>query len=539
VLEKLECRSMLSVVSGASSPGLAFSDVLAAAPPNPQIAVGPSQIVEMVNNGIAIYSKSGALLAKATLRDALAGLSPGPLLVNPQVTYDDIAGRFVIAVLDIDPATQNSQLDLLITRGSDLTQGISEVHKIDLDQTIDFNNVLFYGSSVRMGWNYDSYVFSFSMTAYPNQFIGGVLPVPQIVTIQKSSLLDGNLATLNVFREFNRTTYPTQADPAGPTFLLNAAPVVMHGSGPGDPMLFVKDFVQGHQDQGFPFPPPPTYTLDRVDLYTAANLLSDAPTFTQIGSQTLSSQLGGDPATPPATQPDGSLLKSGDTHIANAVVRNNHLVFALNVDDGSGGGGPAVAWSDWDLATLGSGLVYQTGVINPANAYAFDPAIDIALNGDIGITYLQSGPNEFLSAYITGRSAGDPANTLQTPRLLKAGEAIYKSIFDMVPHLIVVNGNQTISLDPPLGYPVGQFGGVAVDPVNGSFWAANEYATAASAVPQALSNWGTWIGNFAITPAAQASPAPQAKVTSLILAKSMPLSRSPIRSAKRVIDLVE
>jgi hypothetical protein len=299
-------------------------------------------------------------------------------------------------------------------------------------------------------------------------------------------------------------------------------------------MQFVVNYVEAHQDQGFPFPPPPTYRLRGVQLYSAANLLSNNPVFAFLGEQSIDSDLGGDPALPPAPQPGGSFLKVGDTRISNAVSRNGHLVFALNVDDGSGGGGPAVAWSEWDLSSLGTetGLVYQTGIINPANAYAFDPGIDLAPNGDIGITYLETGPNEFLSAYITGRSAGDPANTLQTPRLLKAGEAIYRSIFDMAPHLITVNGNLAISLDPPLGYPVGQFGGIAVDPSNGSFWAANEYATATSSGLQSLANWGTWIGNFALSPSQQ--------LTSLSLPQlGTSPARAPVRAARRLIELVE
>src|SRR5439155_16386114 len=51
--------------------------------------------------------------------------------------------------------------------------------------------------------------------------------------------------------------------------------------------------------------------------------------------------------------------------------------------------------------------------------------------------------------------------------------------------------------------PAGDYSGISVDPTNGTaFWAANQYATAASAI-----NWGTWISNFAISnPGSMANP---------------------------------
>ena len=38
-----------------------------------------------------------------------------------------------------------------------------------------------------------------------------------------------------------------------------------------------------------------------------------------------------------------------------------------------------------------------------------------------------------------------------------------------------------------------------VDPSNGSFWAANEYATRRFSDYQSLANWGTWIANAVVT----------------------------------------
>jgi hypothetical protein len=83
--------------------------------------------------------------------------------------------------------------------------------------------------------------------------------------------------------------------------------------------------------------------------------------------------------------------------------------------------------------------------------------------------------------YITGRKLSDAPGVMQTPVLVKAGEESLRSpdFFD----------------PPPLR--VGDYSGIAIDPRDGTFWAANEYA---KVVPELLPYvpWGTWIANFSI-----------------------------------------
>src|SRR5262249_29726985 len=79
--------------------------------------------------------------------------------------------------------------------------------------------------------------------------------------------------------------------------------------------------------------------------------------------------------------------------------------------------------------------------------------------------YSQSSSSQFWSMYVTGRAPSDPLGTMQTPILAKAGLA-----------------NSTDSR-------AGDYSFLNVDPVDGSFWAANEYGS---------SNpfWSTWIAHF-------------------------------------------
>jgi hypothetical protein len=118
------------------------------------------------------------------------------------------------------------------------------------------------------------------------------------------------------------------------------------------------------------------------------------------------------------------------------------------------------------------------------------------------MTFMESSANEFMSMYVTGQRAGDPPGTMQAPVLVKVGEDPLR--------LFVPIG------EIPGPHRAGDYSGIAVDPVDGTFWAANEYATAALSPELPISNnWGTWIANFSITDGG-ASPSAAASEESLV-----------------------
>jgi hypothetical protein len=116
----------------------------------------------------------------------------------------------------------------------------------------------------------------------------------------------------------------------------------------------------------------------------------------------------------------------------------------------------------------------------------FMPSINIAPNGDLGLTYLESSASKYLSMYLTGQKAGAAAGTLQASIVAKAGEATLR----------------VFRASGELGAPLrtGDYSGVAIDPADGSFWAANEYTTSTPPPPPGTrgANWGTWIAQFTL-----------------------------------------
>src|SRR5579859_2861644 len=67
-----------------------------AAPPDPNAAVGPNNVVEYVNdNSISIYNKSGGFISQIFM-DSFFGTTTGG---DGHVIYDEISGRFALEIL--------------------------------------------------------------------------------------------------------------------------------------------------------------------------------------------------------------------------------------------------------------------------------------------------------------------------------------------------------------------------------------------------------------------------------------------------------
>jgi hypothetical protein len=90
------------------------------------------------------------------------------------------------------------------------------------------------------------------------------------------------------------------------------------------------------------------------------------------------------------------------------------------------------------------------------------------------MTYMQSSTTTAMSMFANGRSPNNPLGTMPNSTLIRAGARTYAD-FGGAP------------------FRIGDYSATAVDPVNGTFWVANEWAT-----PAATNNWGTWIANVRV-----------------------------------------
>jgi autotransporter-associated beta strand protein len=443
-VECLEDRRLLTVNLQLGLAGLNTNDAGGIIePPDTIAAAGPTAVVELVNSNIAFYSKSnGSQLFSEGLDVFFSSVDPTPFLLSDvSVTYDEQAGRFFVSSMDIDFNNLVSNFDFAVSNDSNPLDGFSEMHRINTTEISQRTGETLFTDFPRLGWNADAYVVSFNMFGFQTQNQYNT----QLLTIQKSTVLDKNPATLTYY----------QVDRPLPNSTL--VPATMHGSAAGGPMWFVEE--KGLEQDG-------SYADLRVVKMT--NVLSGSPTFTDyyvpVAAYTI---------TPFPSDTVGSVSTALDTRILNLDWRNNQMVAAQNVGVTSDTDVHA-RW--YEIATGGTApSLVQQGTLNPgAGIDTYMPSVALGTDGSIGMTYIESSSSQDMSMYVTGRLASDPAGTMQAGVEAKAGEQNYQ------------------------GTRIGDFSGITVDPSTGTtYWAANEYAI--STTDPSLPNWGTWIANFQLS----------------------------------------
>src|SRR5260221_7868447 len=93
-VERLEVRTVPTVTLSGGFTGMNNTGWT---PPDTNLAVGPSQVVETVNESLAIFDKAtGTRLSQQTLTSLFAGFDAGSGPFDPSGIYDEQARRFVI-----------------------------------------------------------------------------------------------------------------------------------------------------------------------------------------------------------------------------------------------------------------------------------------------------------------------------------------------------------------------------------------------------------------------------------------------------------
>jgi hypothetical protein len=426
-------------------------------PPDDMVAVGPAHVVETVNTTLGIYDKAGNLLSKQSLQTFFAPLDPAGFtadLGDPGVSYDEQAGRFVIGVLDFG----TDAFDLAVSNTSDPTGGW-EKQQISLKEKAPQG--FYQADFTRIGWNKDSYVADFNMYA-PSGAYSHVL----VVGVQKASVTGGNSATLVDFL----------ADrPGNGNFTL--VPATMHDDKTGGQMWFVQE--GGFNNFG--------KTADVAKMtYSWTNAGVTGPKFNDNSINLPAAARYGAPpfVTQPGDSPGGGSIDAGDSRFLSVVWHGGRLLATQTVGESYN-----LAHARWyEFSTAGRPTLRQWGDVPPglAGSNTFYPSVEVAPDGSLGLTFMESSPAEPMSVYLAGQSAADPLNSLQL----------------LLPAAKTGAGRYTETFGRP--YRAGDFSGVGLDPGTGTFWAVNEYANAA-----ASNNWGTWVTNFTVSPGSPATaPAP-------------------------------
>lgn len=478
-------------------------------PPEPEVAVGPTSILQTSNFSFNAYDpnlvtftpniqltdRDGMPITPITdlktffapalplppLSLGLQSLSYVDLFVDPNATYDTLAERFVFICFEnvynpLDPTNEagfyppDSVLHIAVSKTStpqSLTAAdwtfTTTPNFIPATPTSD----ALFGDFPRLGFNADVWAVTINMTPMDDLEIGH-LPSPTDGRGVQLTIIDKSDPTLNT----TYITYPVPRPIGSPNENASLVPARMRDAKPGDPLWLVEEKDYGNVNLN-----------NELYVVKATNLLSTTPVF-EFNAVTVDSYVL--PCDPPkalcleAKQPGGNTIGANDTSMLSVDYRGGWLVAAHNVALGlnpSNPHQPNARWYEFNVST-GVPELFQQGTIVPGPGVStYFPVIAIAGNGDIGMTYLQSSASERMSIYVTGRTASDPLGTMQPAKRVKRSEAPWTPT------------------NPD--YRAGDYSGINPDPLwANTFWVAGEYGR--RRVRGEQNNWSTWVGAFTI-----------------------------------------
>ncbi|MBI3839599.1 MAG: hypothetical protein HY288_16890 [Planctomycetia bacterium] len=387
------------------------------APPDNAAAVGPNQIVQLINGAYAVYDKTTGIrtqLISDQLFWTLAGYDPGPGLstFNARILYDPTVNRWIAAEL----TGENTLNNVLLARSD--TSNPSGTWKAVSFSGSTADNPLFADFTM-LGLDANGvYVSTYNFTSRT-----GISDSFSAFSIPKADLL-ANTPTLNNLSRFDS--------------VLSALSHPIVDFGPAKvaaPLLGISQAASATV----------LYRTDLMGTSAAGATMSDPPIGINVNSYS---------NPPKASQPDGTrVISTIDDRFTGHVYQVGHVIYAAQaVKVGANAG---IGWLKIDATT---NQVIQQGILSDPSFDYFQPSINANANGDIVIGFTRSGLDAGgnLSDFaVVGHTIGN-STTFGTPFLLKASPVgNYHTINDRW----------------------GDYTSTVVDPSNPNvFWTFQEYA---------------------------------------------------------------
>ncbi len=468
-IEALEDRRLL-VVSILNGGGLGYAGNFDGSdPPDTCGAAGPSSYIEAINGTITIFTKAtGATLQTHGINDFFYNpaigneslISAGSCgTCDSTIIFDNLMGgngRFIIGDIDIegDATTNASQYIFAVSKSNNpATLTTADWNFYHLTTTEGAGGTATWSDYPgNPGYNADAVVVTFNMAQF-NVGAGKSLLTgnAQIVSINAADLANGvSQASLRFFRN----------DITGSN---NYRPTTMHDSVAGDPMWLIHN-----PDDG-----------SNIQVVKMGNVLSNAAT--GLTTPTTLPIPAPDHYTPLAISPknpDGTELLGDDDVVGNSnssssiddrimkAAEFNNIIVTTHIAQVSGTEIDA-QWYAIDVSTGTPAFQLLGGIANVgrvgfgANSYNYYPGIDINSAGQIGLSFIESdtvggaansATKGFPSTFVAARTAAELAGTMEAS-------------------VLVPNGTGTGNITDRAG----DFSGMNIDPVNGTFWADNQF----------------------------------------------------------------
>jgi len=420
---------------------LALPDNNTSIPPDTHGAVGPNHLMVTLNTQVRVQTKAGGTMTTVSLNGFWSSVNGGSGSFDPRVAYDQMANRWIVTACD-DPQAASSGLLVGVSQTGDPT-GLWNLYKFDADAT----NTLWH--------DYPSVGFTKDwIVVQVNAFTiaGNTFSESHVFAFDKANLYSGGAGLHTLFKLTGIGSTQVPAVTYDST-LATAFLVSTWNSGAGALRIFTITGPVG------------------TETFTPSNFVVSPQTWNPSG-----------PDAPQAGLPD--LIRTNDARMQNVIFRNGALWAAQTVFPNSGPARASVQW--WQFLPSGS-ILQRARIDDPAGNvfYAF-PSIAVSVNEDVLVGYSRFSATQFASADYSFRFRNDPANTLQSDLVFKAGEGAYEKYFTGV-----VNR-------------WGDYSNTVVDPANDrDLWTIQEYAATPVGFPPPPPNtgrWGTWWARVATTP---------------------------------------
>lgn len=453
-------------------------------PPDPIGAVGPSQVVNVVNTSIEWYTKTGTNQNSQSLSSFFSSLSPLTHTYDPKVIYDQYADRFVVVTLEVTDIaggdTANTSRIMLAVSDNNDPNGTWYYHAINSkliaggDTTwADYPGFAIDDEAVYITNN----MYTFDSSLYRANFLWIVDK-----GLGSGGFYDGGSASVTQYDPYSAVGLPQWAQ--------TTQPAHMFGTGPSGVGTFLVSYG------GLTEAPPGS--TEFVQIIRVDNPLtpSFSHQFVNVGDIENAAAFPL-PDAPQMTSPEE--IEVGDRRALHAVWRDNSLWATTTILPGSGPDLNQTTAHWWELNTtnLNTITVADQGNVGGEDVFpgtfTFYPSIAANMNGDMGIGFAACGQNIFPGAYYTWRKAGDPAGTVQPTQTLRAGVDYYYRAFGGARNRW------------------GDYSGMSVDPSDDvTFWVYNEYAMTRGSViaqwPTEDGRWATAWGSFTAGPVSVDDP---------------------------------
>jgi len=436
-------------------------------PPDVNGRVGSTQYVQWNNTSFAVFDKTTGTLqygpaAGNTLFQALGGLCASHNDGDPVVSYDILAGRWVLSQFVVGGGqTDFSHQCFAVSATSDAT---GEYYLYDF-QTDPVNFVDYPHTGVWPdGYYMSTHVFN----------PGGTFTAGRIYVFERAKMIAGLPARM-------------QSQDLGAEY--GFLPADLDSLTP--PPVGEAEFILG-----------PNFTLTELtDSFRVAVTWDTTPTLVVTPGPTIMGGIGNAPCVsgvnnpardcvpePGPALPTDYLDSIAGHYMHRLAYRNNgtqaapqESLLASGPSDGSDSNHGSVEWFEFRNAgsSATTPTLFQSGQYDIDTSYRWLPSIAMDKDGNIALGYSKSSTSVFPGIYVTGRLAGDSAGTMGAEIEMQAG----------------------IGVQLGAGNRWGDYSGMTLDPIDQcTFYYTNEYLKTNGGF-----NWSTRVAAFKFPSCASAA----------------------------------